>query len=359
MNVNILKALTMPNMVSDAELSVLTPRMASLVGDLCMGSDLSNPIMRIGGINVADDDGDGCVALTNPADGNPVLYVRSYMDGTDVMYGVQAMHTHLLERGGNRHTVESKRIPYIVNKVRSRIGAVLKMSGRGPSMFNSAVNQIVSHYQKDYVSSSTMTVEASLLFGILESIQQNLPINTQMVADLSEKAGKVMNSRSIAAKQLEENFVKRKWWFVTNHNDYGFMLQTVEAEPSLRAADILSGRVSNLNVHSMMKFDTLGWFKSLDHMQRLNPDLYTEFYTQLVFTKQIYESNPVPHDGYMTDVPHNFRSMSGENVVRHSPLHHLMLPRSDFYHEGAALASWVYSNCNAKTASYALLERVV
>lgn len=363
MNHAILKALSVPGMVSDADIANVlthTPKVAHLISDLCIGAGgVAAPALRIGGVDVINENNLGCIALSSP-NGFPVMYVRQYMDDSTPMFYVESLHVNLLERGKNRNAIESARIPYIVKRVRPSIDKMNANSdSRTKSMFNSLAGQIMDNVRSNVVRNPDMQVNAAMLYDILNAVREGLPLDTGNVDILRDKAHAVLGSRSAAVKRVKDEYINRKWWMISNHGDYGFSVHTVSPHLSLDVTAVING---SLPSHALERYATLehkGWFKSLEQMAADAPDLHSELYVQMVLTKQTHEATRTSSQ-YGRPARYNKHSMFNADAgTYNSPDHHLLLPNGDFYDADSAMSSWTYSQCHAKTASYCLLERVV
>lgn len=363
MNYAILKALSIPGMVSDADIATVlthTPKVAHLISDLCIGAGgVAAPLMRIGGVDVVNENGLGCIVLSAP-NGTPVMFVRQFMDESTPIYHVEALHVNLLERGKNRGSIESARIPYIVKRVRSSIEKMNNgLDDRTGSMFNSLVGQITDNVRSNVVRNRNMEVDAVMLYDILNAMREGLPVDTANVDMLRDRANTVLSSRSTAMKRLKDEYINRKWWMISNHGDYGFSVHTASPHQSLDPAAVISGHIASHNMSKHATIEHVGWFKSLEQMAADAPDLHSELYVQMVLSKQTHEATH-PTSQYSRPTRYNKHSMfNADASAYNSPDHHLLLPNGDFYDTHSAMASWTYSACNAKTGSYCLLERVV
>lgn len=363
MNEAILKALSVPGMVSDADIANIltkTPKVAHLISDLCIGAGgVAAPSLRIGGVDVINENNLGCIALSSP-NGAPVMFVRQYMDGDIPMFYVEALHINLLERGKNRNAVESARIPYIVKRVRPHIEKLNANSdSRTKSMFNSLVSQITDNIRSNVVRNPDMQVSAAMLYDILNAVREGLPVDMVNIDMLRDKAHTVLDSRSAAMKRFKDEYVNRKWWMISNHADYGFSVHTVSVHLSIDVTAAINGAIPSHMIEKYATMEHKGWFKSLEQMAAEAPDLHSELYVQMVLTKQTHEATRTTSQ-YDRPDKYNKRSMFNDDAGTYRyPDHHLLLPHGDFYDAASAMSSWTYSQCHAKTASYCLLERVV
>jgi hypothetical protein len=364
MNEAILKALSVPGMVSDSDIgNVLTktPKLAHLVSDLCIGvGGVATPSLRVGGVDVVNENNLGCIALSSP-DGAPVMLVRHYMDGDIPMFYAEALHVNLLERGKNRNAVESARIPYIVKRVRSSIDKMnANSNSRTKSMLNSLVGQITDSVRSNVKHTASIQVEAAPLYDILNALREGLPIDMTNVDVLREQAHVVLNSRRAAIRRFKDEYVARKWWMITNHGDYGFSVNVVTPRPSIDVTAVINGSVSSHTMSQYVDIEHKGWFKSLEQMAVDAPDLHSELYVQMVLTKQTHEATRAVSQ-YTRGNTYFKHSLFDKDttLTLNAPTHMRMLPHGDFYDAASAMSSWTYSACHAKTASYCLMERVV
>ena len=351
MNLNVLKALSVPGLVSDSAIMDLlhyNPQAARIVSDLCIGSGgIAAPELRLGGVDVIGTESHkGAVVLATP-DGFPVCEVKAT--------SVTSYYTHLLSRGGERETIESSRPSYIVNRVREKIGRMRSAAGeKQRSMYVSSVGQIADYFRSRGNQSQTMSVTAQTIYDLTNSILNGLPVDTGAMQTLHVQAQSLISSKSEMLRGLQEELLDRKWWFVANHGDYGFAVYK-PTFPSTLTAKVLVDSMGRGELQQS-QMNPIGWFKSLAHMQQVCPDEYNNFYVQLVMTKQVIGS--MGRDVYKWSAPIKRESMFGRLDVSADYDLRPFCPSGDFFIPEAALSSWSYSETNAKTGTYFMMECV-
>ena len=361
MNLTIIKSLSLPGFVTDAEaldLCSREPHMAAFVSEVCVGAEgLSKPLMRISGINQAVDGVPGVVLSTS--EGRPVALVYRKKTEEGMPLAFHALHCYIRDRGNSRHEIASTRASYVVKKVRERLGAITNAkSGRDESMFASTFSQVLSSIQSTNISQK-VEVRADKLLTLLNAIKTGGAgiIGTSDFDSLYAQCDTISKSRAVSLARAKEEVIDRKWWFVVNHGDYGFAVYKTQMNTGVSpeaAANWGNGTPAIAN--STMELQ--GWFKSLNHMQQIAPDLYQEFYVQLVMTKQMVQALR-PVDPYPAQVMVRQNCMFDGSIID-KPTSDVcsLLPMGDFYFAEAAVASWTYSNRDAKTGSYTMLERI-
>lgn len=363
MNVSIIKALSLPGFVTDAEIQQLCtvePVIGAVASEVCVGAEgLSKPLMRIAGIDQSVDGMNG-VVLSTP-DGRPVAVVhRKYHEqGNPVAF--HALHSYIRERGSARHEVTSTRPSYVIKKVRERLNAILDAkSSRHSNMYGSTIGQVLQSLFNSNVTNQTVEVKADKLMSLLDAIKSGSMgvVGTAVFDDLYAKCDAVTKARSLSRQRAKDEIVDRKWWYVVNHGDYGFALYKTHIMNPTVTPDVVLGWSNGGTVAAHTVMEHQGWFKSLDHMQQAAPELYQEFYVQLVMTKQMTQSLRSTNPYVYQPIIESHVSMFGGTVAeKPSPLQAL-LPNGDFYYPESGLASWTYTARDAKTGSYTLLERI-
>jgi hypothetical protein len=374
MNVNILKALSVPGLIPDAKIAQLVsfqPRLANLISDLCIGANgLSAPVLRLGGIDLrGENSNSGVVVLSTPS-GNPLANVYQVGDppfGNDpATWGVESYYTHLLERGQNRNSIESVRIPYVVNKVRAKIPTLVAAADkRNVDMFCSVVDQMLGSLRSGLNTTTDVTLKVKEVYAVMQSILDGTLVDTTLVQHMHKTCAKIIDSKQHVFDRVKNEFVLRKFWHVTAHGDYGFNVKKVYVTPTTDTVDHVTEKVAANSfgtrdfIRNRMTIEDKGFFKSFAHMATVAPDLHAALYVQMVLTKQTNMATTTGRHMYTSWPVSTASSMfGGGEMLTGAPDYLELMPNGDAYDANAACASWTYSQTNTKTSAHALFECV-